>query len=104
VARFSIETSAGLAFSAAIGGLVAHFVSWRAMLIGYAMIALLPSALLWRLPPGRPARAPGKMEPTERVHQKVGEARHRRIVLAVSGVGLAGVGVTTAGIRRRRIA
>ena len=27
-----------------------------------------------------------------------------RIVLAVSGVGLAGVGVITAGIRRRRIA
>ena len=43
VARFSIVTSAGLAFSAAIGGLVAHFVSWRAMLIGYAVIALVPS-------------------------------------------------------------
>lgn len=63
VARFSIVTSAGLAFSAAIGGFVAHFVSWRAMLIGYAVIALVPSALLWRLPPGKPVRAPGEILP-----------------------------------------
>jgi predicted MFS family arabinose efflux permease len=66
VARFSIVTSAGLAFSAAIGGLVAHFVSWRAMLIGYAVIALVPAALLWRLPPGKAARAPGEVEPVAR--------------------------------------
>lgn len=66
VARFSVVTSAGLAFSAAIGGLVAHFVSWRAMLVGYALIALVPSALLWRLPPGRPVRAPGEVEPVAR--------------------------------------
>jgi predicted MFS family arabinose efflux permease len=66
VARFSIVTSAGLAFSAAIGGLVAHFVSWRAMLIGYSVIALVPAALLWRLPPGKPARAPGEVEPVAR--------------------------------------
>jgi predicted MFS family arabinose efflux permease len=66
VARFSIVTSAGLAFSAAIGGLVAHFVSWRAMLIGYAVIALLPSLLLWQLPPGKPERAPGEMAPVAR--------------------------------------
>ncbi len=66
VARFSIVTSAGLAFSAAIGGLVAHFVSWRAMLFGYAMLALVPSALLWRLPPGKPARAPGEILPVAR--------------------------------------
>jgi predicted MFS family arabinose efflux permease len=66
VARFSIVTSAGLAFSAAIGGLVAHFVSWRAMLVGYAVVALVPSILLWRLPPGRPVRAPGEVEPVAR--------------------------------------
>ncbi|HEY7434052.1 MAG TPA: MFS transporter [Methylomirabilota bacterium] len=66
VARFSIVTSAGLAFSAAIGGLVAHFVSWRAMLVGYALIALVPSALLWRLPPGTPVRPPGDVRPVAR--------------------------------------
>ena len=66
VARFSIVTSAGLAFSAAIGGLVAHFVSWRAMLVGYALIALVPSTLLWRLPPGTPVRAPGEVLPVAR--------------------------------------
>jgi len=63
VARFSIVTSAGFAFSAAIGGLVAYFVSWRAMLIGYALVALVPSALLWRLPPGKPERPPGEVPP-----------------------------------------
>ena len=66
VARFSVVTSAGLAFSAAIGGMVAHFVSWRAMLVGYAVIALLPAALLWRLPVDRPPRAPGEIEPVAR--------------------------------------
>jgi predicted MFS family arabinose efflux permease len=66
VARFSIVTSAGLAFSAAIGGLVAHFVSWRAMLIGYAVVALVPATLLWRLPPGKPVRAPGEVAPVAR--------------------------------------
>ncbi|HSB43118.1 MAG TPA: MFS transporter [Methylomirabilota bacterium] len=63
VGRFSVVTSAGLAFSAAIGGAVAHFVSWRAMLIGYAVLALVPTALLWRLPPGAPPRASGEVEP-----------------------------------------
>jgi predicted MFS family arabinose efflux permease len=66
MARFSIVTSAGLAFSAAIGGLVAHFVSWRAMLVGYALTALVPSALLWRLPPGTPVRVPGDVRPVAR--------------------------------------
>ena len=66
MARFSIVTSAGLAFSAAIGGLVAHFISWRAMLVGYALTALVPSALLWRLPSGTPVRAPGDVRPVAR--------------------------------------
>jgi predicted MFS family arabinose efflux permease len=63
VARFSVITSAGLAFSAAIGGAVAHFVSWRAMLIGYALLALLPAALLWRVDAGRPPRNAGAAAP-----------------------------------------
>ena len=63
VGRFSVVTSAGLAFSAAIGGAVAYFVSWRAMLIGYAVLALVPTALLWRLPLGAPPRASGEVAP-----------------------------------------
>jgi predicted MFS family arabinose efflux permease len=54
--RFSAVTSAGLAFSASIGGAVAYFVSWRLMLLGYAAVALLPVAAMWRLDPARPAR------------------------------------------------
>ena len=62
VARFSVVSSAGLAVSAAIGGTVAYFVSWRAMLIGYALLALVPAALLWRVDPGPPPSA-GTEEP-----------------------------------------
>jgi predicted MFS family arabinose efflux permease len=66
VGRFSVVTSAGLAFSAAIGGAVAYFASWRAMLIGYAVVALLPSALLWRLPADAPTRPAGEVQPVAR--------------------------------------
>jgi predicted MFS family arabinose efflux permease len=66
VGRFSVVTSAGLAFSAAIGGAVAYFASWRAMLIGYAVVALLPAALLWRIDAEVPVRAAGEVEPVAR--------------------------------------
>jgi predicted MFS family arabinose efflux permease len=62
--RFSIITSAALAFSASVGGTVAYFVSWRLMLLGYGLLALLPVGLMWRLDardtkgtPAAPARA-----------------------------------------------
>ena len=45
----SVSSSAALAFSASIGGTVAHFVSWRFMLVGYSILALVPVALMWRL-------------------------------------------------------
>ena len=66
VGRFSVVTSAGLAFSAAIGGAVAYFASWRVMLIGYAVVALLPSVLLWRIDADSPTRAAGSVEPVAR--------------------------------------
>jgi len=59
IARFAVVTSAGLAFSASIGGMVAHLVSWRVMLIGYGLLALAPVALMYSLDPGRPRRATG---------------------------------------------
>ncbi|HWT82672.1 MAG TPA: MFS transporter [Candidatus Methylomirabilis sp.] len=61
--RFSVVTSAALAFSASIGGLVAYFVSWRLMLAGYALLALIPVGLMWRLGPEegkRPIIAPAR--------------------------------------------
>lgn len=66
VGRFSVVTSAGLAFSAAIGGAVAYFASWRAMLIGYAVVALLPSALLWRIGADPRRRSAAEAEPVAR--------------------------------------
>jgi predicted MFS family arabinose efflux permease len=47
--RFSVVTSAALAFSSSIGGTVAYFISWRLMLVGYALLALVPVGLMWRL-------------------------------------------------------
>jgi len=57
IGRFSVVTSAGLAFSASVGGMVAYFVSWRAMLAGYGLLALVPAALMFSLGVGRPPRS-----------------------------------------------
>ena len=57
IARFSVVTSAGLAFSAGVGGTVAHFMSWRLMLLAYAVLGLVPALLMFRLPPARPVPA-----------------------------------------------
>lgn len=56
IARFAVVTSAGLAFSASIGGAVAYLVSWRAMLAGYGLLALVPVALMFSLGVGRQPR------------------------------------------------
>ncbi len=60
--RFSVVTSAALAFSASIGGTVAYFISWRVMLMGYALLALIPVGLMWRLDTqdARRARVPAR--------------------------------------------
>jgi predicted MFS family arabinose efflux permease len=87
VGRFSIVTSAGLAFSAAIGGLVAHLLSWRAMLLAYAVVGFLPVALLWRLPPDRPPRDPGDVEPVARFIDFLRDPFARAVYLAIFAEG-----------------
>jgi predicted MFS family arabinose efflux permease len=62
IARFAVVTSAGLAFSASIGGMVAHFLSWRAMPAGYGLLALVPVGLMFSLGAGRPPRGAGARE------------------------------------------
>lgn len=61
--RFSIITAFAMAFSASIGGTVAHFISWRFMLVGYGLLALIPIGLMWRIkippPAGRPDASAG---------------------------------------------
>jgi MFS transporter, YNFM family, putative membrane transport protein len=47
--RFSMITSSALAISASIGGTVAHFISWRFMLLSYGLLALIPIGLMWRI-------------------------------------------------------
>lgn len=53
--------SLGGVLSTALGGIVAEFVSWRSLFVGYGVLALLVGALLLRLPvqrarAGRPVR------------------------------------------------
>ena len=87
VGRFSVVTSAGLAFSAAIGGLVAHLLSWRAMLLAYALVGLLPVALLWRLPTDRPARDRGDVEPVARFVDFLRDPFARTVYLSIFAEG-----------------
>ena len=56
--RFSVITASAMAFSASIGGTIAHFISWRFMLLGYGVLALIPIGLLWRITPSPPTEAP----------------------------------------------
>lgn len=56
--RFSMITSSALAFSASIGGTVAHFISWRFMLLAYGLLALIPIGLMWRIKTAPPAGGP----------------------------------------------
>jgi len=95
VGRFSIVTSAGLASSAAIGGLVAHLLSWRAMLLAYAVVGLVPVALLWRLPPDRPARDAEEVEPVARFVDFLRDPFARTVYLAIFAEGFLLWGVVT---------
>jgi predicted MFS family arabinose efflux permease len=58
LAHFSIITASAMAFSASIGGTVAHFISWRFMLIGYGLLALIPIGFMWRIRIPPPAERP----------------------------------------------
>lgn len=79
--HFSAVTSAALAFSASIGGTIAHFVSWRLMLLGYGLLALLPVALMWRLEVAAPTGpAPAR---AIRFRDFLRDRRARRVYIAV---------------------
>lgn len=82
--RFSIVTSAALAFSASIGGAVAYFVSWRFMLLGYALLALIPVGLMWRLDAQEATRIPGAPARAARFIDFLRDRRAQLVYLAVS--------------------
>ena len=48
LARFAAVTSLAQSLSAAIGGTVAHFVSWRILYVGVGCLSLVPAVLLFR--------------------------------------------------------
>jgi predicted MFS family arabinose efflux permease len=80
IGRFSMITSAALALSASIGGTVAHLVSWRVMLLGYGVLALVPVGLMWRLDSPRPPRGP---DPAGRFADFLRDRRAQAVYVAV---------------------
>ena len=87
IGRFSVVTSAALAFSASIGGAVAYLVSWRLMLLGYGFLALVPVGLMWRL--DTPGPEAGREAPA-RAARFVDFLRDRRAQLVYLAVSLEG--------------
>ena len=59
IGRFVATMSIAQSLSAAIGGMIAHFVSWRALYVGAGAVALVPALLLFGAAPARPAAAGG---------------------------------------------
>lgn len=83
IGRLSAVTSAALAFSASIGGTVAYFVSWRVMLLGYGILALVPVGCMWRLDAPRPSGLPGGTTSPGRYGEFLLDRRAQRVYLAV---------------------
>jgi len=83
IGRFSVVTSAGLAFSAGIGGIVAYYVSWRLMLLAYAALGLVPALLMFALPPARPALSPDAHGTDTRYSDFLADPRARLVYLAI---------------------
>lgn len=83
IGRFSVVTSAGLAFSAGIGGIVAYYVSWRLMLLAYAALGVVPALLMFALPPARPARSPDAHGSDPGYGDFLADPRARLVYLAI---------------------
>ena len=85
--RLSVVTSSALAFSASIGGAVAYLLSWRLMLLGYGLLALIPVGLMWRLEARLPSGLPDGTGGGERFADLL---RARRALLVYIAVFLEG--------------
>lgn len=83
IGRFSAIVSAAMAFSAAIGGTVAYLVSWRVMILGYGLIALIPVALMWRLQSQPPTSGAEAVAPAARFADFLRDRRARFVYVAV---------------------
>jgi predicted MFS family arabinose efflux permease len=59
IARFAAIRSVAQSLSAAVGGAVAYFVSWRVLYVAVGCLALAPAALLLRVQEATPAASRG---------------------------------------------
>src|SRR3979411_67945 len=70
----------------------AYFVSWRAMLAGYGLLALVPAALMFRQDAGRPPRRAAADEPARRVVDFLSAPWALLVYLLIFGEGCLGGG------------
>jgi predicted MFS family arabinose efflux permease len=93
--RFSIVTSAAMALSASIGGTIAYLVSWRVMLLGYGLLALVPTCLMWSCSERGRDNAGGTTAPATSFAEILADPRARRVYLAVFFEGFLVLGAVT---------
>jgi predicted MFS family arabinose efflux permease len=84
IGRLAATTSSAQALSASVGGIVAHFVSWRVMFVGYGVLTLVPALSMWRLDPGRPATPPEAHEAAVRFADLLTDRHALAVYLVVS--------------------
>lgn len=93
--RFSIVTSAAMALSASIGGTIAYLVSWRMMLVGYGLLALVPTCLMWWSIERRRDETRNPTTPATSFVEILADPRARRVFVAVFFEGFLLFGAVT---------
>jgi predicted MFS family arabinose efflux permease len=90
IGRLVAVMSVAQGLSAAIGGTIAHFLSWRAIYVGAGILTLVPALLLFRVdvPPRPPARTSGWGRYVALLRRRA--ARELYLVVGVEGLFLWG--------------
>ena len=84
IGRLAATTSSAQALSASVGGIVAHFVSWRVMFVGYGVLTLLPALLMFRLDSARPEPPPDAHDATTGFVDLLSDRRAIAVYIAVA--------------------
>lgn len=90
IARLLGFTSLGAALSTAVGGILGGFVSWRAVFALYGVVALVVTAILFRLPSPRPTVDGTAPRPRYRDVLALPRARRLYVVVGLEGTVVLG--------------
>ena len=101
IARVHVVMSSAWVVAAVVGGLVARLVSWRALMLTYAALALVQGISMMRLDPGRPgASAPSRI-PWSEIVRRPGAAPVYALAVVEGALFLGGMTYLGALIARR---